>query len=166
MISKINYSILKYFIFTSLILGLVSNVHAQDARRDNFFADIKSIDLAVDLNGDFNFCKIRESDIRSAVGYTLANSPLRKIDKDALDFLSINLIVLNAENDRGVSLGCSVALRFELRRSTIFRSSFNYVTVWRKGYLQLGTENSISGQVNALIEKTTKEFVAKWAEQN
>ena len=163
---SIKQQIIKYITFSIFIFGFASNAYAQNTRKDNFFSDIKSVDLFVTLDGDLNICKVLESDIRSAVGYTLANSPFKKIDKDTLDYLYISVLILNPQTERGVSLGCSAAIIIELRRPTTFRGSFNYVTVWSKAFLRLGTEISIGRQVNSLVEKVTKEFVAKWAEQN
>lgn len=163
---SIKNQIIKLVIFSVFIFGLALNADAQNTRKDNYFSDIKSIDLVVTLDGDFNFCKVRESDIRSAVGYTLANSPLKRIDKDSLDYLYIGVVILNAQTERGTSLGCSAAITIDLRRPTNFRGSFNYVSVWSNAYLRLGSENSTGGQINSLVERVTKEFVAKWAEQN
>jgi hypothetical protein len=157
---------IKSIIFSLFILGLSLNATAQNTRKDNYFSDIKSIDLLVSLDGDFLFCKVRESDIRSAVGYTLANSPLKKIDNDSFDYLYIGVVVLNAQTERGASLGCSAAITVDLRRSINFKGSFNYVSVWSRAFLRLGSENSISRQINLVAESVTKEFVAKWAEQN
>jgi hypothetical protein len=158
--------IIKAIICTSALLGATLNVSAQNARKNNYFADIKSIDIAVDLQGDLNLCNVREGDIRSAVGYTLANSPLKRIDKDSIDYLSISILVLNAKAERGTSLGCSAAITNELRRPTNYKGSYNYVTVWSDLFIRLGTENTIGRQINAAIEDSTKQFIAKWAEQN
>lgn len=157
---------LKFFVFILLMFNLNLNTHAQTTRKDNFFAGINSIDLLVNMNGDFNFCRVRESDVRSAVGYTLANSPLKRIDNNSLDTIHIGLIVLNNQSDRGVNFGCSVALNFELWRYTSFRGNFNLVSVWTQNYLLAGTENSIGTQVNTRVERSIKDFVSKWAEQN
>ncbi len=157
---------LRCFVFIFLLLNLNSITHAQNTRKNNFFADIKTIDLAVDMNGDFNFCKVRESDVKSAVGYTLANSPLKRIDNNSLDTMYIGIIVLNNQSDRGANFGCSVALNFELWRYTNFRGNFNNVTVWTQNFLLTGTENSIGTQVNTRVERSIKDFVTKWAEQN
>ena len=162
----INYLNSKFFVFIFLIFNLNLNTYSQNVRKNNFFADIKSIDLAVQVDGDFNFCNVRESDIRTAVGYTLANSPLKKIDKDSLDYLYISAVVINTKSDRGTSLGCSAAIAIELKRPTTFRGSFNYVTLWSDLHLRLGSENSISRQINSAAEIATKDFIVKWAEQN
>ena len=157
---------IKLIFFIFLIFNLNLNTYAQNTRKNNFFSDINSIDLVVDMNGDFNFCKVRESDVRSAVGYTLANSPLKRIDNNSLDIIYIGLIVLNNQSDRGASFGCSVAINFELWRYTSFRGNFNNVTVWTQNFLLTGTENSIGTQVNTRVERSIKDFVSKWAEQN
>jgi len=158
--------ILKYFIFILMLFGLCLNTYAQNLGKNNFFTDIKSIDLSITLDGDFNFCKVSESDIRSTVGYILANSPLKKIDKNSLDILQIGVVILNTKNDRGVSLGCTAAINVELRRPTNFKGIFSYVSVWSGLFLQLGTDNSMSRQINSVVERSTKEFVVKWSEQN
>ena len=157
---------IKYLFFIFLLFNLNLNTYAQNVRKNNYFADIKSIDLSVTVDGDFNFCNVRESEIRTAVGYTLANSPLKKFDKDSLDYLFISVLIMNTKSERGASLGCSAAITIDLRRPTTFRGSYNYVTVWNDLYMRLGTENSISRQINSAVESATKEFVAKWAEQN
>ena len=162
----IKYLNLKFLVFIFLIFNLNVNTYAQNVRKNNFFADIKSIDLAVQVDGDFNFCNVRESEIRTAVGYTLSNSPLKKIDKDSFDFLNISVLVLNVKSDRGASLGCSATISIDLRRTTTFRGSFNFVTVWNDLYLRVGTENSIGRQINSAVESSTKDFIVKWAEQN
>jgi hypothetical protein len=162
--------LLKFIIFSVFVFafafGVVLNAHAQNLRKDNFFADIKSIDLDIGLSGDNDFCAIREGDIRSAVGYTLVNTPLRRVDGTSRDILSISIITLKATNTGGASLGCAVAIGFEFWRFVNFKGSNNLVTVWSRNFLQIGSENSISRQVNSVVERTTKEFVAKWAEQN
>jgi hypothetical protein len=158
--------LLKFIIFISIIFGVVANASAQNTRKNNFFADIKSIDLGIYLNGEHQFCGIRENEIRSAVGYTLSNSPLRKIDADSPDILSISLIAQNDKTVSGKSLGCSVALTFELRRIVNFRGKNNFVTVWSNTFIQGGQEKDMGGLINSIVERTTKEFVVNWAEQN
>lgn len=160
------HQIIKVIICTAVLFGVSLNVFAQDARKDNYFADIKSINLFVNLTGDFDFCNVRDSDIRSAVGYTLANSPLKKIDKNSLDIFYINVTTMKMTGDRGTLFGCGAYVGFELVRFVNFKGIDSLVTVWSTGVLQRGTENSLGRQVNSLVERTTKEFVGKWAEQN
>jgi hypothetical protein len=157
---------IKYLFFIFFLFNLNLNTHAQTTRKDNFFAGIKSIDLVVDLSGAHQICQLRESDIRSAVGYTLSNSPLRRIDQDSIDTLRIGLIAVNDKTVGGKSLGCSVALSFELWRIANFRGSNKLVTVWSALFLQGATEDQIGASIKARVEKTTKDFIVKWAEQN
>lgn len=159
-------NLLKFIIFFSVVFGVVSNASAQNTRRNNLFADIKSIDLAIYLNGEHQTCGLRENEIRSAVGYTLSNSPLRKIDPDSMDILNISVLAQNDKTVSGRSLGCSVALTFELRRIVNFRGKNNFVTVWSNTFIQGGQEKDMGGLINSIVERTTKEFVVNWAEQN
>ena len=106
------YPNLKFFVFILLMFNLNLNTHAQTTRKDNFFAGIKSIDLVVNVSGAHQICRLQESDIKSAVGYTLSNSPLRRIDQDSIDTLRIGVVALNDKTVGGRSLGCSVALSF------------------------------------------------------
>ncbi len=160
------HQIIKSIVFASVLLGVTLNVVAQNTRKNNYFANLKSIDVAIGVQGDFNFCNVRESDVRSAVGYTLANSPLKRINKESIDYLDISILVLNAKSERGMSFGCSAAIAIELRRPTFYRDSFNHVTVWSDLFIRLGKENTIGRQINEAIEDSIKEFIAKWAEQN
>ena len=157
---------IKYLFYIFLIFNLNLNTHAQTTRKDNFFAGIESIDLVVNMSGAHQICRLRESDIKSAVGYTLSNSPLRRIDQDSMDTLSISLVALNDKTVGGRSLGCSVALSFELWRIVNFRGSNRLVTVWSDLAIQGGPEDQIGASVNARVEKVTKDFIVKWAEQN
>jgi hypothetical protein len=163
---SLKHQIIKAIICTAVLLGVTLNVSAQNARKNNFFADIKSINVIVGLQGDFNFCNVKEGDIRSAVGYTLANSPLKRINKESIDYLDFSIIVLNLKSERGMGLGCSAAITTELRRPTYYRGSNNYITVWSGLLMRVGTENTIGRQINEAIEDSTKEFVVKWADQN
>lgn len=161
-----NHQIIRKLICTAILFGAALNVAAQNARKNNYFADIKSIDVVVVVQGDFNFCNVREGDIRTAVGYTLANSPLKRIIKDSIDYLEISVLVLNVKSERGMSLGCSAAIAIELRRPTFYRDSYNYVTVYSDLFMRLGNDNTIGRHINIAIEDLTKTFIAKWAEQN
>lgn len=162
----ITLKILKIVSFFVLSCGVILNAHAQNINKDNFFSDIKSIDLYIGLSGDSKFCRVNEADIRASVGYVLANSPLRKLDERSIDTLAISLIVMNVENDRGQSLGCTSSINFELWRFANFKGNPKVVTVWSDNFLIAGTENSISRQINARVERAMKEFIAKWAAQN
>jgi hypothetical protein len=157
---------IKYLFFIFLIFNLNLNTHAQNTRKGNIFAGIKSIGLSVDMSGAHQICRLRESDIKSAVGYTLSNSPLRRVDQDSMDILSISLVAQNDKTVGGRSLGCSVALSFELWRIVNFRGSNTLVTVWSDLAIRGGTEDQIGASVNATVEKVTKDFIVKWAEQN
>ena len=55
---------------------------------------------------------------------------------------------------------------FELWRIANFRGNNKLVTVWSELFIQGGTEDQIGAAINARVEKTTKEFIVKWAEQN
>jgi hypothetical protein len=159
-------SLLKYIIFPAFFLVVFSNVHAQNARSNNFFADINSIDLDINLSPSTRICGIRDNDIRTAVGFTLSNSPLKRIDLNSTNILSISIAAVNDKTVSGKSLGCSAAINYELWRFVNFKGINNLVTVWSKTAIQVGPEDSISQQVSSHVERTTKEFIAKWAEQN
>jgi hypothetical protein len=160
------FSILKFATFSAFLLVAFSNAHAQNARSNNFFADINSIDLDISLSPSTKICNIRENDIRTAVGFTLSNSPLKKIDSNSINILAITVVAINDKTVSGRSLGCSAAINYELLRFVNFKGINSLVTVWSKTAIQGGTEDLIGQQVSSHVEKTTKEFITKWAEQN
>ena len=148
------------------MFAFAMDAHAQNRKTPNFFADIKSIDLSVNLTGDHQICGIRENDIKSSVAYILSNSPLKRIDINSPDTLAISLIAMNDKAKSGRSLGCSVALNFELWRFAIFKGNYHLVTVWSTDVLQTGSESEIGRAVISAVEVEAKKFIAKWAEQN
>lgn len=162
----IQRQIIKAIVFSVFIFGVVLSAYAQNARKNNYFADVKSIDLDISISGDSQICGIRENDIRSAVGFTLSNSPLRRIDANSMDVLGISIIILNDKTEGGRSLGCSVAINYEFLRFVNFKGINNLVTVWSRTFIIGAPENTITGRVSSNVERVTKEFIVRWAEQN
>ncbi len=139
---------------------------AQGSTRNNFFKDINSIDVEFVFSGDTEFCGINESQLRSSVNFVLSNTPLKKIDSNAIDTLYFSFIVMNVKNKGSQqSLGCSVATQVSLLRFVDFKGKRNMANVWDDLTLDVGMKQEVSKGVADSVEILTKKFISKWTEQ-
>lgn len=155
------YLLVCSFLFTATAIDAI----AQTVPKDNFFADINSINVIIDISGDHEFCRIRESEIRSSVAYVLSNTPLRKIDSSSSDILFMSFIVMNVQNRSSTSLGCAVATNSELWRRSNFKGVSTLITVWSSQYLNAGIPGEIGTSISSLAERITKQFISRWSER-
>lgn len=148
-----------------LFITLSRSAIAQTSIENKFFSDINSIDVIINVEGDYAFCRVSQSDITSAVAYTLSNTPLKKIEKLSPDALFMSFTAMNVTSKSNNSLGCAVATNAELWRRTNFKGSNNLVTVWSVNYLTVGIPGDIGVNVPHLAEKIMKEFISRWSQQ-
>ncbi len=150
---------------TCITLSILSiSMPAKGQSRNNFFKDIKSIDVEVAIKGDASACNISDSDVRSSVSFVLSNTPLRKIDSMSPDVLYFNILILTPKIS-GRSVGCTVGISTEFWRMAEYKGRANLVTVWSSFVMVLSPEAQAQRQLRESIEDLTKDFVSKWTEQ-
>jgi hypothetical protein len=156
---------LKRILFSIAILASgVSS--AQSTTKNNFFKDINSIDVAFGFTGDSEFCGINESQLRPSVNFVLSNTPLKKINSNAIDTLYFSFMVMNVKNKGSQqSLGCTVVTQVSLLRFVDFKGKINVATVWDDITLDVGTKQEAPKSAADSVEMLTKKFISKWTEQ-